>query len=215
MESKLLQRLADKSMTKAELLRKVEADFAILPDLLEGVSSPKASIRYGCANVLVDLSARHPEELYPHMHVFVDLLDSKHRILVWSAMAMIANMAAVDKEKKFEAVFDKYYGFLNDEYMVTVANVVGNSGKIASAKPHLVQKITGRLLKVEGISATPHLTEECKRVICEKAIKSFDQFFDKIDSREKVIAFVKRQRDSPRKTLKAEAERFLAKWNPV
>jgi hypothetical protein len=147
------------------------------------------------------------------MHVFTNLLDSNHRILVWSAMAILANLAKVDTEKKFDAVFDRYYGFLNDEYMVTVANVVGNSGKIACAKPDLVQKIARELLKVEDIRVTPHLTDECKRVICEKAIKSFDVFFDKVDSKEKVIAFVRRQRDSSRKTLRDEAERFLAKWS--
>lgn len=213
MESNLLQKLADKSMTKAELLRRVEADFTMLPEVLGGLSSQKASIRYGCANVLVDLSLAHPRELYPHMDAFKDLLNSEHRILVWSAMAILANLTKVDREKKFDAVFDKYYGFLNDEYMVTAANVVGNSGKIASAKSYLVPKITRELLKVEGIRTTPHLTDECRRVICEKAIKSFEVFFDKVDSKDKVIAFVKRQRGSPRKTLRTEAERFLAKWN--
>lgn len=213
MESKLLQKLADKSMTKAELLRKVEADFSILPDVLGGLSSPKASIRYGCANVLVDLSAAHPGELYPYMDVFTGLLDSKHRILVWSAMAILANLTKVDRGKKFDALFNKYYGFLDDEYMVTVANVVGNSGKIAVAKPYLVPKITRELLKVEGICTSPHLTDECRRVICEKAIKSFDAFFDQVDSKDQVLSFVNRQRDSSRKSLRAEAERFLAKWN--
>lgn len=213
MKSNLLQKLADKTMTKAELLREVEADFSTLPEVLGGLSSQKASVRYGCSNVLVDLSAAHPGELYPHMNVFVDLLDNKHRILVWSAMAILANLTKVDTEKKFDAMFDKYYGFLNDEYMVTVANVVGNSAKIASAKPYLIPKITRQLLKAEDIRTTPHLTDECKRVICEKTIKSFDVFFDKVDSKDEVIAFVKRQRGSSRKTLRTEAERFLAKWN--
>jgi hypothetical protein len=148
------------------------------------------------------------------MDSFIDLLDSKHRILTWNAMAIIANLAKVDKDKKFDAIFDKYYSFLNDEYMVTVANVVGHSGKIALAKPHLIQKITNELLKVENISTTPHLTEECKRVIAETAIKSFDLFFDKIDAKEKVITFVKRHVNSPRKTLRIEAENFLKRHAP-
>lgn len=213
MEPKLLQQLESKSITKEELRLKVERDFNLLPSLLKGTSSPKAAVRYGCAKVLMDLSASFPEKLYPHMDAFIDLLDSKYRILTWNAMAVIANLAKVDKDNKFDAAFEKYYSFLNDEYMVTVANVVCNSGKIASAKPHLVQRITSELLKVEGIRITPHLTDECRRVICEKAIKSFDLFFDKIDSKEKVISFVRRQHSSPRKTLRTEAERFLAKWN--
>jgi hypothetical protein len=212
MENELLKKLAAKTLSKDELRRKVEHDFSLLPTLLTGLSSPKAAIRYGCAKILMDLSAEYPEKLYPYMDNFVALLGSKYRILTWNAMAIIANLAKVDKEQKFDAVFDRYYGFLNDEYMVTVANVVGNSGKIALAKPYLVPKITEKLLTVENLSVTPHLTEECKRVIAEHAIGAFDLFFDKIKQKEKVLAFVERQLNSSRSTLRVQAENFLKKW---
>jgi hypothetical protein len=217
MESGLLQELANKSITKEELYQKVEKDFQLLPEVLSGVSSSKAAVKYGCAKVLMDLSAEHPEKLYPHMDSFTVLLGSKHRILVWDALAIIANLCVVDTGKKFDAVFGRYFGFLNDAYMVTVANVVGNSGKIALAKPHLIQKITGELLKVEEISTTPHLTEECKGVIAEKAIGSFNLFFDRLKAEDKarVVSFVKRQVNSSRKTLQTSAEDFLKRWNKM
>jgi len=211
MEYSLLQKLSDRSMTKEELLQRVKQDFDLLPEVLIGVSSSKAAIRYGCASVLMNLSEEHPEKLYPYMDSFIELLDSKYRILTWSALAIIANLTKIDKNRKFDAVFSKYYGFLNDEYMVTVANVVGHSGKIALARPDLIPKITDELLKVENISTTPHLTEECRRVIAEKVIKSFDLFFDQIKQKEKVISFVKKHLDSPRRTLRTEAENFLKK----
>jgi hypothetical protein len=128
-------------------------------------------------------------------------------------MAITANLAKVDKDRKFDAIFDKYYSFLNDEYMVTVVNVVGNSGKIAVAKPYLIPRITQELLKVEDLSTNPHLTEECRRVIAEKTIKSFDMFFDKIEAKDRVISFVGKQINSPRKSLKKEAEKFIRKWS--
>jgi hypothetical protein len=212
MESELLQKLESKSITKEALLQMVKQDFNLLPEVLNGVSSSKAAIRYGCAKVLMDLSEEHPEKLYPHMDSFINLLDSKYRILTWNAMAIIANLAKVDADKKFDAIFDKYYGFLDDAYMVTVANVVGNSAKIALAKPHLAQKITKELLKVENISTTPHLTEECKRVIAEQAIKSFALFFSDIEQKEKVISFVANHINSPRKTLRKVAKDFLTKF---
>lgn len=199
-------------MTKEELRQKVKQNFNLLPEVLNGVSSSKAAIRYGCAKVLMDLSEEHPEKLYPHMDSFINLLDSKYRILTWNAMAIIANLAKVDADKKFDAIFDKYYSFLDDAYMVTVANVVGNSAKIALAKPYLAQKITKELLKVENISTTPHLTEECKRVIAEHAIKSFALFFSDIEQQEKVISFVAKHRNSSRKTLRKAAEDFLTKF---
>ncbi len=182
MESELLRELGNKSLTKEALLQKVREDPSLTPDMLNGVSSSKAAVRYGCAKVLMDLSEEQPERLYPYMDSFTALFDSRYRILVWNAMAIIANLARVDRDKKFDKIFDKYYGFLNDPYMVTVANVVGNSCKIAVAKPYLVEKITSELLKVENVSTNPHLTAECKRVIAEKATEYFDAFFDRIEA---------------------------------
>jgi hypothetical protein len=213
MESELLQKLANKSMTKEELLAKVRQKPDLIPEVLAGVSSSKPAIRYGCAKVLIDLSEEHPERLYPQMDFFRDLLDNKYRILTWNAIAIIANLTKIDKDNKFDAIFKKYYNLLNDEYMVTVANIAGHSGRIALAKPNLVQKITHELLKVENISMTPHLTEECKKVIAEKTIESFDQFFDRIEDKQKVISFARRLAKSPRKTLRTKAETFLEKWD--
>ena len=212
MASELLQKLATKSITKKELFQKVEQNFNLLPEVLNGVFSSKAAIRYGCAKVLMDLSQKYPEKLYQHMDFFIDLLDSKYRILTWNAMTIIANLTKVDKDKKFDAVFDRYYSYLNDAYMVTVASAVGNSARIALAKPHLTQKITNELLKVENISTTPHLTEECKWVIAEHTIKSFALFFDQIEQKGQVISFVESHLDSPRQTLRTTAEEFLLKF---
>lgn len=210
--SQLTEALLDKSMTKEELLSKVRQDFSLISFLLSGVDSSKAAVRYGCAKVLMDLSTEHPEKLYPYFDSFTDLLDSKYRILTWNAFAIIANLTRVDTDKKFDAIFDNYYSFLDNDYMVTVANVVGNSGKIALAKPYLISKITDELLKVQDISTSPHLTEECKRVIAQHAIKTLDLFFDRIDQKERVISFVKVHVGSPRKKLRTAAENFLKKW---
>ena len=211
--SQLTEALLDKSMTKEQLLDRVRQDFSLISFLLSGVDSSKAAVRYGCAKVLMDLSEEHPEKLYPYFDLFIDLLDSKYRILTWNAFTIIANLTRVDADKKFDAIFDKYYSFLDNDYMVTVANVVGNSGKIGLAKPYLIPKITDELLKVQDICTSPHLTEECKRVIAQHAIKTLDLFFDRIDQKERVICFVEVHLDSSRKKLRTAAENFLKKWS--
>ncbi|MCW4035356.1 MAG: hypothetical protein NWF03_08345 [Candidatus Bathyarchaeota archaeon] len=211
--SQLTQALLDKMLTKEELLKKVQQDFSLIDFLVQGVGHSKAAVRYGCSNVLLALGEQNPEKLYPHFDFFVNLLDNKHRILTWNALAIIANLTRVDVDKKFDAVFDTYYGYLGNEYMVTVANVVGNSATIALAKPYLTTRIVDELLKIDNLSVTPHLTEECKRVIAQAAIKSFDQFFDQVEQKEKVLSFVKRHENSSRKKLKTAAEKFLKKWN--
>ena len=213
MESKLLQKLVNKTLTKQQILEKVKRNYELIPEILDGISSSKPAIRYSCAKVLMDLSEEKPEKLYSYMDFFIKMLESKYRILTWNAIITIANLTKVDSEKKFDSIFDRYYSFLDEEYMVTVANVVGNSGKIALAKPYLTQKITDKLLKVENISITPHLSEECKRVITQHAIKTFDLFFSQIEEKDKVISFVEKHLNSSRETLRKESENFLKKWS--
>lgn len=212
-EINILKQIENKSISKEALTDKIKNNFDLLPEILNGVSSQKAIVRYGCANVLKQLSEERPEKLYPHIDFFVQMLDSEFRILTWVAMAVIANLAEVDTEQKFDEIFDKYYSFLKDDYMVTVANVVGNSGKIAIAKPYLTDKITNVLLKVEKTHTTPHLTSECRNVIIEKAIMSLDSYYDQIENKDEVVSFVKRQLTNSRKTVKIRAEKFLEKNN--
>jgi hypothetical protein len=212
METGLFQKLSSKKITKAELFQKVEADFSLLTELLNGTSSSKAAVRYGCGKVLMDLSEKYPEMLYPYMENFIGLLDSKYRILTWNAMAIIANLTAVDVESKFDAALDKYYSYLGNEYMVTVANLVGNSAKIVSAKPYLADKIAAELLKVQNLKTTPHLTEECKLVIAEHAIKTFNTLINYAKNKEQLIAFTKKHIDSSRLSLSKEAQEFLKKY---
>jgi hypothetical protein len=133
--------------------------------------------------------------------------------LTWNALAIISNLARVDVDKRFDAVFGRYYSFLDNDYMVTVANVVGNSGTIALTKQYVIPEITDELLKVKDISLTSHLTEECKRFIAQRAIKTFDMFFDKVNNKDKVLSFVSGCVDSPRVKLRTAAEKFLDKWS--
>lgn len=215
MTSDLLMQLTQKAITKKELTTAVERNITLLPLIVEGVASPKAHVRYTCAGLLVNLTEKYPEKLYRYMDFFVALLDSNYRILKWNGMAAISNLCQVDVDKKFDAVFNKYYGFLNDEYMVTVANVIANSAKIAQSKPYLAPQITKELLRVQEIHTTPHLTEECTRVVTEKAVECFDKLFNTMSAREKteVVAFVKRQLDSSRVSLRREAQLFLKRHN--
>jgi ribosomal protein L17 len=208
MQRSWLEKLADKSITKEQLFKKVRQNQSLLPEIINGISSPQPTIRYGCGKILMDLSEEQPQYLYPYMDFFITLLESKYRILTWNATIIIANLTKVDTEKRFDVIFEKYYSLLDNDYMVTVAN----SGKIALAKPYLTKQIAEKLLSVENISTTPHLSKECKRVIAEHAIKTFDQFFPQIEQKEKVFSFVKKQLKSSRKTLRMKAENFVKKW---
>jgi hypothetical protein len=213
METEILDLLAAKKISKSQLSKMVEADFGLIPKLIEGTASPKATVRYGCGNVLVNLSEKYPEKLYPHFDDFVLMMESKFRILTWITMAIIANLTAVDKDDKFDKIFDKYYSYLGSEYMVTVANVVANSAKIAEAKPYLTQKIIAQLMKVQNLKITPHLTEECKLVIAEKAIQTFDSLHKNANDKRQLLVFARKYTNCARDSLRNEAQSFVKKYS--
>jgi hypothetical protein len=205
----LLQKLAVKELSRAEITQYVESDFELLPILFEGLACSKAAVRYGCGALLMDLSAKCPSKLYPYMDNFVSLLDSKYRILTWNALGTIANLTAADQELKFDAIFDLYYSFLRSEYMVTVANVVVFSEKILQNKPYLADWIALELLKVKNLKITPHLTNECKLVIAEKAIQTFNTLIRYTKNKSALIKFVEKYQNSTRSNLNKTAQTFL------
>jgi len=207
----VLEKLLEKEVKVEDVAKDAMKDPSLLPEIFSGLSSANARIRYGCAKILRIISEEKPEKLYPRIDFFVELLDSDKRILKWNALYIIANLTKVDVKNRFDDIFDKYYGLLDAEYMVTVANVVGNSGKIAKAKPHLTQKITNEFLRTENLATKSHLTKECKNIIIGHAISAFELFFDQIENKDEVISFVERQLKNTRNATKLKAEKFLKK----
>ncbi len=211
-QNDMLNRIAARHVNREELQKIVEADFDLVPLLLEGCLSPTATVRYTCAPVLVELTAKYPRNLYPYFEKFVAFLDSKYRIITWNALAAIANLTSVDADCKFDALFDRYYNFLDSEYMVTVANTVVNTATIVANKPYLADRVAFELLKVQNLRLTPHLTEECTRVIAEKAVRTFDTLMKYTQNKEVLFAFAEKYQNSSRDSLRKEAQGFLKKW---
>jgi len=114
----------------------------------------------------------------------------------------------VDVNKRFEKIFDKFYGLLEEGSLITAAHVISNSWKIVNAKPMLESKITKELLKVEKIQLP---TEECRNILFGYTIRSFDQYFEKIQNKNEVIDFARRQLNNSRNATKAKADKFLKK----
>lgn len=185
-----------------------------IDELIEALKVEKRAVKFSYEKVLRLVSERRPELIYPYFDEFVSLLDCDNSFLKWGAIMTVANLTAVDRENKFEAVFRKYYAPIKGPVMVTAANIIGSSDKIALAKPELTQRITREILKVEKANyenkGIP--SPECRNVAIGQAIDSYDQFFDQIDEKAKVIAFVKRQLKNTRKPVVKKAERFLRKY---
>jgi len=203
----------EKEETKAEdEAENVMKDPNLLLEIFDGISSENPSVKFKSAKILRIISERNPQILYSRMDFFVNLLDSENNILKWIAIDVIGNLTPVDSENKFDKMFKKYYGFLSDESMITISHVLDDSGKIAKAKPHLTKKITNELLKIERAAPSTHITQECKNILLGKAILAFGMYYDKIENKDEVISFVKRQLHNTRNATKTKAEKFLKKF---
>lgn len=187
---------------------KASKDKKVLDEIVKGVSSDKAKIKYGCAKVLRILSETQPETLYPKWNSLADMLDYENTFLRANAVNVIANLTRVDSKNKFEKLFNRYYKLMNDKSMITTGNLVGKSGAIAIAKPGLETRITNKLLSIDKT----HHSSECKNVIKADAIKAFDQYFDESRNKKKILDFVREELKNRRPSTRKRAEKFLNKW---
>jgi len=193
-----------------DLAEKAIRDPSLLLEIFDGISSSNPKLKFKSAKILTFISKKDPQTLYPKIDFFINLLDSENNILKWNAIDIIANLVSVDVDKRFDKIFGKFYGLLQEGSLITAAHVVDNSGKIAVAKPNLESKITNELLKVEKIQLP---TEECRNILAGKTILSFYQYYEQAQNKGEIISFVKRQLSSSRRATRAKAERFLKKYS--
>ena len=189
-------------------------DHVIVKELVEQLKTEKSSLKFSFEKILRLISEKTPDLIYPYFDDFVKLLDSENNFLKWGAILTIANLAQADTENKFDKIFRKYYLPVTGPAMITAANIIGSSWKIALAKPYLAEKITKEILKVQKAKYIHHgkLSPECKNVVFGQAIDSFAMFFDKIKNRKPVIEFIKQQLNNSRPAVKKKAEKFLKKF---
>ncbi len=198
--------LNNKNIYIVNIAKKALKDEKILSGLLEGILSKNEIIRSNCFKVLILLSEKHPLLLYSKWDYFVELLDSDNAFLKFMAVQLIANLTNIDKENKFNKIFNKYYDLLNDSVIVA-GHITANSGKIARAKPELQIKITNKLLNIDKTS------QKHKDLIKSGAIESFSEYFNESKERKKIIEFVKKQLNCESPKTRKTAKKFLKEWH--
>ncbi len=206
--SDLPRRIAQKASNKEEIADEITRNPSAIPLLLEGLGSEKASIKFGCSRVLRLVSEKKPEILYPQMDFFIAMLDAKNTFLRMDAARVVANLAAVDSDGKFETAFEKFFSPIPGPAMIPAANVIGAAAKIALAKPGLTGRITAEILKVEKAK---YATTECRNVALGHAIQSLDLFLEQVAEKAPVVRLVKRQLKNTRSATRKKAEGFIKK----
>jgi hypothetical protein len=208
----VIQRIRQKDDSQ-KIIKSLLVTPTVLDELFDTILHDETSLKYGCEKIVRAISETKPELIYPYFDHFVALLDYNNNFLKWGTIITIANLCVADKENKFEAIFNKYYGFINGKDMVAAANVIGNSWKIALAKSQLIPFITEKILAVQKAryEHKGKLSSECRNVVIGVAIDSFAKFYDKIEEKETVINFVKKQQKNSRPQVVKKAQSFLKK----
>jgi hypothetical protein len=191
------------------MARKIAKNGRLLSEVIEGTTSEKPQIKYKSGKILMILSQDSPEILYPKWDHFVDLLSSENTFMKSIGIRILSNLTRIDAKNKFDKIFNKFYGLLNDESMITAASVVDQSAMIARAKPKLQNRITNKLL---GIDKTHH-GSECRNIIKGKAILSFGEYFEEAKNKKRIIEFVTKELKNRRSATRKKAERFLKRWH--
>ena len=195
-------------VTAKKLAKKTIKDKELLLELLQGILSKEDKTRYTSFRALMNICEEQPELLYLHWDHFVDLLDREDTHSKYIGSYLIASLAAVDRDNKFEEIFDKYFSMLDDKSIIPAAHVARNSGKIVIAKPELEPKITERLLSIDATSHEPGH----KELIKSEAIVAFNEYFEIARDKKKIIEFVKQQAKSKGPKARKAAKKFLETW---
>ena len=184
------------------------------PLLFEIIRTDRGSVKYHAEKILRICSESNPRLVYPYFQDVAELLASPNNFLRWGAINILANLAAVDDERRFDAVYDQYFEQLNTDSMVAASNVIENAWKIVRRFPEREPDITQRLLAVENNTylnkGKP--SSECKNIVLGNVIDSFARYFSNSQCQQQMVDFARRQLDNSRRTVARRAAAFLNKF---
>ncbi|MFX1569128.1 MAG: hypothetical protein ACFFCV_12255 [Promethearchaeota archaeon] len=179
-----------------------------LSTILKGVTNKVDSIRYPNAIALEILSEKHPMIIYPEWDFFTELLNSNNAYHKSIAISTISNLTLVDNQNKFEDIFELFFQFIDDKSVIVSRKLAIYTGRIVKAKPSLSSRITEILLNINKTQHNPSRKDLIKGDI----IESFDEYFEEIKDKKKILDFVKSQLDSSSPSTVKKAKKFLLKW---
>jgi HEAT repeat protein len=204
----VLPDLSTKDVDIESLARQALEHPQVLSELINGLSDRQERVGYNCLRALLLVGEEHPELLYPHWDLFVELLRSENTYFKLRGANLIATSVAADTEERFEDIFDQYYSVLDGSGVIAACYIAGNSGKIALAKPALQSRITDQLLAIDET----HHPAERKDLIKGHALEAFGEYFEVSERKAEILKFARAQLESNSPKTRKIAKRLLKAW---
>jgi hypothetical protein len=184
------------------------------PLLFEIIRTDRGAVKYHCEKIVRICSESNPKLVYPYFDEIVEMMDSSNSFLKWGAITTLANLATVDQERRFDAIYERYFDLLNSESMITASNVVDNAWKIIRSFPEREPDITARLLAVQQ---NTYLNKgkpspECRNIVLGNVLDCFSKYFAMSQCQDKMLEFAAAQLDNHRRTVAKRAAMFIKKF---
>ena len=203
----MFSELQNKNIEPNVFAEKIIEKPSIVHDYIDGLLVKNETYRYNCFKILNIVSEKNPIILYPHWDFFVNHLKSENNYHKMSAVLILTNLASVDKEDRFNGIFDIFYDNLKSKKTIVPIYIVKSFGKIVKFKPNLEEKIVNLLLNIEKIYPGKQI-----ELVKSAVIESFSEFFYKTKNKEKIINFVEKQVNSESPKTRKIAKDFLKKY---
>jgi hypothetical protein len=206
----IFERIKEKTTTEA-FVEMVSSNHTMIPILFDIVHSDKGTNKFYCEKIIRRMSEITPELIYPHFDDVVRMLESENKFIKWGGIITLTNLLSEDNEARFRDVFRTFFKLIDSEVMITAVNVINNTWKIIEYYPDLEKHITDKLLTIESNTYTHKgkISSECKNIVLGAVINCFGMYFAISDRKDEIIAFVKRQKNNPRKKVAKAAMEFL------
>ena len=182
-------------------------DPRVITASVDGLVAKDNTYRENCYLVLLEVYQLAPELLYLHWDQLVKLLDSQNAFHRAIAVQLIARLCVIDREKKFERLFERYFGLLDDQKIMVSRYLVQNVSYILVGKPDLKDDVLERLLSVD----LTHHPESRKALLKADVIEVLSEVYPDKSNQERVVAFVQSALTSSSPKARQAATRFLKK----
>jgi len=196
--------LEEKNIDVEGLARDVLTDDDLLQELMNGVRSKDDTIRQNSFKALQLVAEKNPDFLYPEWDYFQEMLYSPNNFHKFIAIYILASLTKVDDNKKFDGIFEDYYGILAGDKAMTASHVALNSSVIAFNKPELKSRIIDILMSIDDI----HQGKQ-KELIKAYAIEALMKIYPDAEDKEKIEDFVSTQLNSKSPKTRNMAQCFL------
>ena len=183
-------------------------DESLLTELIKGLRSKKETYRFNCLKILDKIGKDDPNQLYKYWDGLVEQLRSSNAYHRMTGIILLADLAYVDKEGRFENIFDDYFGLLDDEKVIVACYVGRYAWKIAEGEPQLREKVVEALL---GIIHTHHV-EDRKALVSADIIPSLGKIYETSSNKKKIMSFVEGHLDASSPKARKAAKAFLKQF---